>query len=69
MSGLRIRSVKFKNGGEIRVLPAYHCNFKRIDLGWGEVVCRDYDNKSMSRADVNYILEAAKHVNMTREEE
>ncbi len=69
MSNLRIRSVKFKNGGEIRMMPAERGNFSRVNLGWGEVVFRAYDGEELKRRDLAYMCDCAKHVVMTGEVE
>lgn len=69
MGQLRIRSIKFKNGGEIRLLPIENSNFLRVDLGWGEVVFRCYDNEKIARRDALYMCEAAKHTILTGEVE
>lgn len=63
----RIGKIKFKSGGEVKILPTSNHNYTRIDLGWGEVVCRLYDDKPISAADLHYMLDAAKDINMNGE--
>lgn len=64
-TGCRIKSVKFKNGGHIEVLPDSNRNFSRVLLGdygeeWGEVTFRTYDNQRLTVADLCYMVECAK---------
>jgi hypothetical protein len=56
----RIRSVKFKNGGSISVLPQVRSNYTRVDLEWGEVTFRTYDGKNLTVADCTYMAELSK---------
>lgn len=64
----RIGKIKFKSGGEIKVLPQSRNNYNRICLGWGEVVFRAYDNKKLTTSDIHYMADAAKKINMERED-
>ena len=66
MSGLRLRSVKFKNGGEIRAFPADKSNFRRVDLGWAEVVFRIYGGDEVLNRDITYMCDAVKNVVINR---
>lgn len=59
-----IGKVKLKNGLEVIPFPQSKNNYSRIDLGWGEVVFRAYDGKRLKVSDINYMCDAAKHINM-----
>lgn len=64
MSGCKIGKVTFKNGTTLQVFPYERRNIAHIDLGWGEVRLRSYDDKHMTLSDINYMLDAAKQINM-----
>ena len=64
MSGCRIGKVTFKNGTTLHVFPFERRNLTHIDLGWGEVRLRCYDDKRMTLSDIHYMLDAAKKTNM-----
>lgn len=59
--GARIGKVKFKSGGEIKILPQSNSNYVRISIGWGEIVVRCYDGEPITNETLLFMLEAAKH--------
>ena len=70
MSGCRIGRVKFKSGGEVRLLPISAGKFRRVRLGeWGEVTFRMFDGTDIENQTMNYMLDMAKHEIMYGEDE
>jgi len=62
----RIKSVKFKSGGHIEVLPDSTSNYSRVVLRcgnkpWGEVTFRCYDDSPITVADLCYMADCAKN--------
>lgn len=52
-----IRGFKLKSGGaSVRVIPCSNKKTLTVDLGWGEVVFRDFDNEEINRRDALYML-------------
>lgn len=64
MNGCRIGKIKMKNGGaEIRVLPSSQEKIMRIDLGWGEVIIREYGrDRLLTGRDALWMIEAARNI-------
>ena len=60
----QIKNVKFKTGEIVSVLPKSKSNFVRINFEWGEVTFRAFNNRKLTCADVNYMCEVAKDINM-----
>lgn len=59
----KLRSVRFKNGGFIRLLNPQKASSRVIDLGWGSVITTYYDDvepECMDRDTSVYMMEAAK---------
>lgn len=56
----RIGKVKFKSGGELTLLHYTHKPYVHIDLKYGEVIIRNYDNRHMTQAEAYYMLDQAK---------
>jgi Ser/Thr protein kinase RdoA (MazF antagonist) len=56
---VRIGKVRYKNGTQLTILPPSHNNVHRVDLGWGEVVVRFYENHTMTKADIVYACRSA----------
>lgn len=67
MSGCKIGKITFKNGTTLQVFPHERKNINRVDLGWGEVTFRSFDDKKLTIADMYYMADAAKHLIMTEE--
>lgn len=61
----RIGKVKMKSGGAAVTVLNNSSKSRTVNLGWGEVTCREYDgNGLMDRDTFVYHLEAAKNVIM-----
>jgi hypothetical protein len=58
----RIKSVRYKNGGHIIILPESTRNYRTVDLGWAEVTFRAYNNELLLNRDITYMCDVVKSV-------
>jgi hypothetical protein len=57
----RIRNVRFKSGGSLTLFPNTGTSC-RVDIGWGEVFFRVYDenHRPLTVSDISYMADRAK---------
>ena len=61
---LKLKRVKFKNGGTIEVFPKPKSSIARMPLGdWGEVTFTCFDGDYITNETINYMLDCAKQAN------